>query len=304
VPAGGAVILTYHRISSGRDPMLQCVAPDRFAEQVDAVRREVPIVPLRQIAAAGDERRVAITFDDGYADNAALAAPILRAAGAPATFFVPSRVLTERSEYWWDRLEHHHLDAEPAVPTVVAAPAGRRVSIDVRSDEGRARSLKALNRRLRVLAFDDVDPAVQDVARQLGADADPRCNEHALLDRAAVAALAADPLFEIGSHGVTHTMLSALTADAQEAELRGSRVALEAAAGHVVESLAYPYGTPESVTAATVAAARRAGYARACVNTPGVAGGRSDAFRLPRCMVYDWSGAELVARLRDWFAAR
>jgi peptidoglycan/xylan/chitin deacetylase (PgdA/CDA1 family) len=48
--------------------------------------------------------QVAITFDDGYADNRA-AAVILAAAGLPATFFITVGRIGERREVWWDRLE-------------------------------------------------------------------------------------------------------------------------------------------------------------------------------------------------------
>jgi peptidoglycan/xylan/chitin deacetylase (PgdA/CDA1 family) len=298
--SGGPLVLTYHRIATGRDPLGQCVQPERFAEHLAVLAVSADIVPLTELG--GSSRRVALTFDDGYADNAATAAPLLRAHEAPATFFVPSRVLDDRSEYWWDRLEHAHFDGSPAATVVDVEIGGGRVRIDVRDDEGRLRSIKALSRRLRPLPLTTVDEVVGAVATQLGAEP-AACEAHALMTAAEVRELAAEPLFTLGSHGVTHTMLSALAPDAQEHELVSSRVALEALTGDAPAAVAYPFGTLDAIDPATVHAARTAEYRQGYVNTPGRLDPRRTPFAQPRHMVHDWPAAEFAAQLDRWFAA-
>jgi peptidoglycan/xylan/chitin deacetylase (PgdA/CDA1 family) len=124
-----------------------------------------------------------------------------------------------------------------------------------------------------------------------------------LLSTADVAELAADPLFEIGGHGSTHTMLSALSPTEQRQEIDGSRTRLEAATGNAPTSFAYPYGTPESFDEATITLVQAAGYERACRNTGGSARADRERYSLARHMVYDWTGAELAQRVRAWFDA-
>ena len=46
---------------------------------------------------------VAVTFDDGYADNASAAAPILEEAGLRGTFFLTTNFVGEREPMWFDR---------------------------------------------------------------------------------------------------------------------------------------------------------------------------------------------------------
>jgi peptidoglycan/xylan/chitin deacetylase (PgdA/CDA1 family) len=97
-------ILAYHRLLSRAgarearvrddEPMWVCY-DDTFAAQMAELARAgfTPIdlddyVAIRSGALPRPERPIAITFDDGYASNHALAFPVLRAHGFTATIFV------------------------------------------------------------------------------------------------------------------------------------------------------------------------------------------------------------------------
>ncbi|MDP8975776.1 MAG: polysaccharide deacetylase family protein [Actinomycetota bacterium] len=301
-----SLILTYHRVAAGRDPLMQCVSPQRFAEQVERLATLADVVPLADITARGRGLRVAVTFDDGYADNWHVAARILRGAGMPATFSVVARILDEPGEFWWDRLEHQLLDDDGSrtLPDrLVVELGGRSLSIDIRTREGRDRALKALNRRLRVLPAADIARSMSSVAAQVGPPPPNSCDAHRLLTREEVRNFTEGGLFEVASHGMTHTMMSAVGADQENEEVRGAQQALEQATGRPVRTFAYPYGTATSLTRQTVRALRKAGFSRALVNTRGLVGRFSDRFRLPRHMVYDWTADQLEHELRRWVAA-
>jgi peptidoglycan/xylan/chitin deacetylase (PgdA/CDA1 family) len=64
-----------------------------FERHLNWLLEECEVIPLRQVLAATttagrDRPAVAITFDDGYADNHEFAFPLLRKYGVPATVFV------------------------------------------------------------------------------------------------------------------------------------------------------------------------------------------------------------------------
>jgi peptidoglycan/xylan/chitin deacetylase (PgdA/CDA1 family) len=86
------VILTYHSISEGRSPLQ--IAPSLFAEQVRWLHDNVRVSPLADVVSALvarrplPERSVVLTFDDGFSDFYASAAPVLRRLNLPATIFV------------------------------------------------------------------------------------------------------------------------------------------------------------------------------------------------------------------------
>src|SRR5687768_2861278 len=110
-------------------------------------------------------------------------------------------------------------------------------------------------------------------------------------------------LVEVGSHTVTHPVLSALPADAQRTEIERSKADLEEMLAHPVTSFAYPFGTRSDYSEETVALVRGAGYHRACSNFAGFVGPATDGFQLPRFLVRDWDGDEFEQRLDQWLSA-
>lgn len=92
-PRAGLRILLYHAIGSpalGDSRGLFSLHPDRFEQQMDELseRHAGRVVGLDPDLRIASEPQIAITFDDGYADNLAVAAPILAARGLPFTVFV------------------------------------------------------------------------------------------------------------------------------------------------------------------------------------------------------------------------
>ena len=72
--------------------------------------RSKTVLPLQEFVRLHVQKRlprnaVAITFDDGYACNALVAAPILKSFGYPATFFIVSDAIARPEEFWWDQLQ-------------------------------------------------------------------------------------------------------------------------------------------------------------------------------------------------------
>lgn len=127
---GGAqpegVVLLYHRVTElESDPHHLAVSPARFKSHLDAiVRLGVPMSLAAMLDAArrGSLRAgaVAVTFDDGYADNLTSAAPLLAEAGVPATIFLSTGAIVNGREFWWDELER--IDPCPAQCSGTRAP--------------------------------------------------------------------------------------------------------------------------------------------------------------------------------------
>jgi peptidoglycan/xylan/chitin deacetylase (PgdA/CDA1 family) len=109
----GVPVLMYHSIAvqPRRDPYT--VNPRRFAQQMWLLRlmrrRVVPLEKLVSDWSVGlpaARRVVALTFDDGYADNATSAWPVLRRYGYPATLFFVTGLAGQHND--WDVKRGRH----------------------------------------------------------------------------------------------------------------------------------------------------------------------------------------------------
>jgi peptidoglycan/xylan/chitin deacetylase (PgdA/CDA1 family) len=94
-----AMVLMYHRVADDRATPWT-VSNRIFAEQIAWLRRSFEIVSLdeaqRRVAGGTCDRPcVAITFDDGYRDNAQAAIPLLIREQIPCTYFVSTRMVVE-----------------------------------------------------------------------------------------------------------------------------------------------------------------------------------------------------------------
>src|SRR5687767_7925832 len=94
-PESGGVILLYHRvIDLASDPQLLCVKSSNFESQMRLLRESnwqpISLDEMVQKTANGEslKQHIAVTFDDGYADNLHIAKPILERYAIPATVFV------------------------------------------------------------------------------------------------------------------------------------------------------------------------------------------------------------------------
>lgn len=286
----GSLVLLYHRVASPeRDPWKLCTRPRHFAEHLEVLRGRV--CRLAEIPESRPSGRVALTFDDGYADALSAARPLLERYGAPATVFVATGGARDGRPFWWDELDA--LIARPReLPERLELRAGGALH---RFETGGACPRERLVRALHALLGDLDGTARSDALRALrswaGVD-DPVPASDRPLDRDGLRSLAAGGLVEIGAHTVSHPRLPSLSRAAQEREIRESRDFLAELLGPRPTSFAYPHGLERAATRRIV---HEAGFARACTSAPGVVRSGTDPLRLPRSEAPD-CGGEAFAR--------
>ena len=297
-PAGSRArlsILIFHRVLPQADPLFpETPTAQGFEQQMRWVRSWFTVLPLRQAvtqlhAGTLPARALAVTFDDGYADNEAIAAPILRSLGMSATFFVSTGFL-EGGCMWNDRV-------------IEAVRACTASTLDMRdtglgqwglgSDAQRRQAILGILGGIKRLEPERRSAVVDAVVRVTGNSPPPTLmmRPQQVRDLRALG-------MDIGAHTVTHPILSRLGADAARAEIARSKSDLEIILGEPVPLFAYPNGAPgQDYTAAHAAMVRECGFEAAVSTAWGAATRRSDRYQLPRFTPWDRSALRYGVRL-------
>ena len=296
-PAGARArlsVLIFHRVLPEPDPLFP---GEMHAASFDAVcgwvRGWFNVLPLDEATRRLAEgtlpaRAMAITFDDGYADNQQVAAPILRRHGLTATFFVATGFI-DGGRMWNDTLlevlrrwPHDTVDLRDwGIPVMPA-----------KSDEDRRRIFKGLQRWLRRIGIKGRDGFLNELVQRAG---QPLPTD-LMMTSEQVRDLAQRGM-EIGCHTVTHPILTRVSVETARQEILAAKARLEQLAGTPVRYFAYPNGIPGDDYDATHAQlVRECGFEAAFSTAWGVATARSDLFQLPRFTPWDKTAARYVLR--------
>jgi peptidoglycan/xylan/chitin deacetylase (PgdA/CDA1 family) len=243
-------VLTYHRVArpggvGELDPGLVEVEQADLAAQLEVLRAGATVVSIGDVRRFRRGRKlppnaVLVTFDDGYVEGHDVALPILRAAGVPATFFIPTAFPDAGRLFWWDRVwltmrrcrrDEVTLDYPRRLtlhPTVAPEAAARVVCEAIKRTPGvdLHRLWDALEERTGVV---------------LGAAEERALAGRTIMGWAQVRALR-DAGMDVQSHAHEHLVLNTLTPAAAERDLAQSASALREAVGGEVFGVAYPVG--------------------------------------------------------------
>lgn len=295
--AGGhrLVVLTYHRVATDRSAvtsmapgLVSALAAD-LRDQLRYIGSRFRLIDLDELVSLLDGRPtdgrkppLMITFDDAYRDTLEVAWPLLRAAGAPATMFVPTAYPDGATAFWWDQLAF-------SVRTSAATEmtwGSRRLPLATAAD--RLAAMRLIHRDVAPLPTDETIRAVERLAAQL--DTGPAPVE--VLGWSEIRAMAAEGL-AIGGHSHSHHRMDLMPPADLRDDLQTSRSILAEQLGRAPRAFAYPGGHHTDAAAAAVEAA---GFEVAFTTRRAVADARRpDRYRLPRLNVGLSSDAALLA---------
>ena len=278
-------ILIFHRVLPTRDPLLPG-EPDAAAFEarmrwLASAFRVMPLVEATRRLTDGTlpANAAAITFDDGYADNLTVAAPILSSLRLTATFFIATAFL-DGGRMWNDTVIESVRLAQAPTLDLDALGIGRW---PCGSDAERTTTIDGLLERLKYLPQNERQVRVDAIAAAVGLPA----TSELMMTRAQVRELRRHGM-SIGAHTRTHPILTTLSADAARAEIEDGRRELEDILGERVKAFAYPNGKPiRDYDRSHVALVRELGFDVAVSTAWGVSDRTSDRFQLRRFTPWD-----------------
>lgn len=312
-------VAMFHRVLPRSDPRAAgadpewTMTPESFAGCLDFFGRHYQVVSAQQVFAAleGDAAlppaSLLITFDDGWADTAEFAQPVLDRYRMPALVFVAGGAIGQAAPFW-----------EEGMFSFLATAPAARARVDAALEElGQA--------PLAAAPAADAEAGIRAVIRELGqrpraealalvaalhrAKQDDRPDAPAMMDPAQLRRLASG--HTIGGHGMTHQPLIRVPDLAHE--LQAAQASVSALLGQDrIVSMSLPHGAGSD---SVLAACRAAGYrylfdSRAHLNRLGAGTAAGDAIgpvgriHIPERPLLDADGRMDPTLLATWLFLR
>lgn len=291
----GIVVLTFHRVLSDADfeltnsPPGMAVRERTFEQLAEHLAREYKTVDLGAGApewTGGQSRpRIAITFDDGWADNATTAFPIVRKQGLPWTIFICPERVGRPFPFWPERVVALWRIAECRGLTrqllqllseeVEGTSDARRLAAE--------KTLKSFIERLKTFSAEQRNAVMSRMAEYISPGLDTADTIDATMTWDEIDRMVCRGV-TIGSHTLSHPILTRISRSEAQREITESKRVLERKLRRECGLFAYPNSEWSLRVRDQVA---QAGYAMAFAYGPGVWTRDSDPFVIPRINIWE-----------------
>ena len=272
------MIFPYHRVLENHDPLLPGT-PDagRFERQLKWVKKYCNPLPMdeaisRLAAGTLPDRAITLTFDDGYANNLSVAAPLLKRYEIPAIVFLTVDAL-ERGIMWNDLI----VEAVRNAKSVIDATWLGAGVLEVNDTN----KLDVLSTLINAIQYEPTDIRLDKATRLYENQCDYPWKRQMLRPDELTSLI--EHGVSLGAHTVTHPILTTLADHEARDEIENSRTWIEKQTGTTPDYFAYPrgkFGTDYSQRHSDIV--RDLGFAGAVSADWGCATSNSSLFDLPR----------------------
>jgi peptidoglycan/xylan/chitin deacetylase (PgdA/CDA1 family) len=281
-------VLKYHSIQDQPDLFDDTISPSTIVP-TSAFRIHMEILAknydpitmddlLRYAEGEGElpKRPVAVTFDDGYRDNFAIAGPILDEMGIRATIYVTTGSVEKKHPPWFVRVRHAVWTTRKEECVGLTQEVLR-----FRDRDDRVATVRLLSKRCARLVGEELDQEVQLIEDVL--EVDPFVPSERLMMNWEEIRQMSHTGHVIGSHTISHPNVAHLEDGKMRWELEESKRIIEEEIDRPVSHFSYPNpALVPHLTKSTAAALRKGGYRTAVLSTHGKMHINGDLYSIKR----------------------
>ncbi len=289
-------ILMYHSVSHDRDGQADSISPgittpaELFRDQMQLLRQSYSPVTLDDVAlwlqgnAELPPNAVAVTFDDGFADNYHIAAPIMEEFGIRGAIYLTVDSVLRQRLPWFCQVRRFFYST-PVIQQEIKDPESGKVWNLAEPDQHR-RAFSECNRFCAVMSFEKREQYLQALEINFGRSLATNENNGPCMMTFEQARELRQRGHLIGNHTFSHGNLAYVPEQALSQELVQSHEILTQKLGAAPTHFSYPHpALSPQWNDRTVALTRQLGYKTAVLTQEGTAHRDSDAMLLSRVNV-------------------
>jgi|APSaa5957512622_1039677.scaffolds.fasta_scaffold16573_3 peptidoglycan/xylan/chitin deacetylase (PgdA/CDA1 family) len=268
------IILAYHRIyniSTNEDEFISDIdlisaTSKDFEWQVCFLKENFQVTTFREYFnfIKVHKSAVIITFDDGFKDNYDIAYPILKKHGIPAVFYVSVDYIGTKNHFWFELL----VSIIRQIPNLHLSHICGLLGISISDDRALLQNLALQNmKKIPNTKRLEIIDSIKDFCEK---------NNILFLDNDAIP-MSWDNVkemskngMEIGSHTLSHPILTKLTLKQRDDEISKSKAQLEQKLDSECVSISYPNGSAGDYDEELMNVVKTTGYVFGCSYISGV----------------------------------
>jgi peptidoglycan/xylan/chitin deacetylase (PgdA/CDA1 family) len=290
---GNCAVLLYHRVTNiDTDPQLLVVKPHNFDNHIKLIKNKYNLLSIEELQKCLVNKTtippnsIAITFDDGYADNYLQALPVLEKNNAQALFYIATATLNTKNEFWWDAIERIILlsTSNSSLPEVEIG--GNKFDLENLNSEKKRILYEILLPILRNMIAEEREKSISLLAKSFSSEKGRET--HRAMTYEELKLMSKSKSAVIGAHTHSHPSLGGLTYEQQKLEIQTSKEIIEEIIGKSIRHFSYPFGTIKDYNEDTIAICKKLGFNMVAANYPALVNKKSNLFSFPRFLVRDW----------------
>ena len=283
-------IIPYHMVVDKPNGFYPEISIHDFERQVAQLSKNYNVISLDEIVERVTRREslrrcVAITFDDGFKDNYENAYPILKKHKIPATIFLTTGYVENGTAPWFIKLRYIFMKTEKAHfqlranDEIISLPMRTRKEKFVASERAMV-CLKNSADEKRLLVLDKL-------CKQLGVNEFDGLN-NLMLNWNQIKEMSESSIL-FGAHTVNHPILTRISIDAVEKEIRQSKEEINARIEKPVTAFAYPFGKKTEYSNKIFELLRKFGFRCSVTSEYGANNLYTNLFELRRSLPWEFS---------------
>lgn len=261
------IILAYHRILDTHDNSIYLfdeelisANSETFLWQIKFLKKHYDVISFSELSErlAGNKtltgRELIITFDDGFSDNYSNAYRLLNSVDIPAAFYISTGYIGGDKTFWFNEVVH-------------AIKVAKKLSFNMTDEtynfeatkENKQKAIKLVLNKLKEIPNSERLNAIESLYRDLNFKADNIPASELPMTWENINEMASNNM-EIGSHAISHPILSRLTDEEMQQEIIDSKKTIESMTKKSCRTIAYPVGERNAFTEKVQEVSEAAGY--------------------------------------------